>query len=134
MLRRGVRGRPDVAALASRDANGLYVMVWHYHDDDVSGPDANVTLKLRGLPVSAKTAEMTHYRIDEEHSNAFALWKEMGAPQSPTDEQYAELELRGKLQTLSSPRGIAVDKGETTINFSLPRAGVSLLITSFSHH
>ena len=64
----------------------------------------------------------------------FPNWKEMGAPQSPTDEQYAELESQGKLQTLSSPRSIAVDNGETTISFSLPRAGVSLLITSLSHH
>jgi xylan 1,4-beta-xylosidase len=133
MLRRGVRGRPDVAALASRDANGLYVMVWHYHDDDVPGPDASVTLRLQGLPASTKTAQLTHYRIDEKHSNAFALWKEIGAPQSPTDEQYAELESQGKLQTLSSPRSIAVDNGETTVSFSLPRAGVSLLITSFAH-
>ena len=31
---------PDVAALASLDGNRLCVLVWHYHDDDVPGPDA----------------------------------------------------------------------------------------------
>ena len=40
MLKDGVRGAtPDVSALASLEANRLSVMVWHYHDDDVPGPD-----------------------------------------------------------------------------------------------
>ena len=37
MMRRGVREKPDVSAFASRDGNKLYVMVWHYHDDDLPG-------------------------------------------------------------------------------------------------
>jgi xylan 1,4-beta-xylosidase len=38
--------RPDVSALASLDKNKLAVLVWHYHDDDVPGPDAAVDLTL----------------------------------------------------------------------------------------
>src|SRR5262249_29791707 len=55
MIKNGVRGaQPDVAAIASRDANGhrLTVMAWHYHDDDVAGPDADVTLTIDGLAQS----------------------------------------------------------------------------------
>src|SRR5213079_1534904 len=40
ILRNGVRARPDIAALASLDKNKLCVMTWHYHDDDVPGPEA----------------------------------------------------------------------------------------------
>src|SRR5262245_25929219 len=40
ILRSGVRERPDVAALASLDQRQLAVLLWHYHDDDVAGPDA----------------------------------------------------------------------------------------------
>src|SRR5262249_14239103 len=40
ILRQGVREKPDVSALASLDQNKLCVLVWHYHDDDVAGPDA----------------------------------------------------------------------------------------------
>jgi hypothetical protein len=33
-----------VAALASLDKKKLCIMVWHYHDDGVAGPDAAGTL------------------------------------------------------------------------------------------
>ena len=52
MLREGVRGAPDVAALASAEPGRASVMVWHYHDDDVPGPDAAVELSLAGFPAS----------------------------------------------------------------------------------
>src|SRR5262249_51315378 len=35
ILKEGVRGEPDIAALASLDAGKLCLMVWHYHDDDL---------------------------------------------------------------------------------------------------
>ena len=38
MLAHGVRGDPDVGVMASRSADELAVLVWHYHDDDVPGP------------------------------------------------------------------------------------------------
>ena len=49
ILAEGVRKAPDVGALASRAGEKVYVMVWHYHDDDVPGPDAAVELEIAGL-------------------------------------------------------------------------------------
>ena len=100
IVRRGVREQPDVAALASLDGDTLAVMVWHYHDDDVPGPAADIKLALEGLPVQSGTAQIQHFRIDEDHSNAYAAWKQMGSPQQPTDQQYAELEKAGQLAEL----------------------------------
>ena len=37
----GVRGEPDVNAVATRDDKGVSILVWHYHDDDVPGGDAD---------------------------------------------------------------------------------------------
>jgi xylan 1,4-beta-xylosidase len=128
ILRSGVRGQPDVSALASRNDRMLCIMVWHYHDDDLPGPAAAVMLSLTGLPGSADRATLAHYRIDESHSNAFTLWKEMGSPQSPNREQYAELEARGKLQQLSKATELPIRDGRSEIRFDLPRAGVSLLV------
>src|SRR5262245_26799542 len=51
IVRSGVRGKPDVSALASLDKNKLCVMAWHYHDDDVPGPSAEVEVLLTGLPL-----------------------------------------------------------------------------------
>lgn len=128
VLRHGVRQNPDVAALASLDDGKLCVMVWHYHDDDVPGPDAAVALELAGLPVTDGSSRVTHYRIDEQHSNAYALWKSMGSPQSPTDRQYAQLESQGKLQAVGEPKELLLSGGSTELEFRLPRSGVSLLV------
>ena len=50
ILANGVRGAPDVSALASLDGRKLAVMAWHYHDDDVAGPEAAVELRVTGFP------------------------------------------------------------------------------------
>lgn len=128
MLRNGVRQNPDVSALASRDGNKICVMAWHYHDDDLAGPAAAVSLQMTGLAPSISTAQLTHYRIDENHSNAFTLWKNMGSPQSPSEEQYQQLERKGMLEMIGEPRDIMVDSAKATLKFNLPRAAVSLLI------
>src|SRR5262249_33255097 len=50
ILAKGVRGTPDVSALAAVDGDTLTILAWHYHDDDVPGPDAEVALDIVGLP------------------------------------------------------------------------------------
>jgi xylan 1,4-beta-xylosidase len=127
VLSQGVRGAPDVAGLASRDGNRLAVLVWHYHDDDVAGPDAAVELAVAGLPSDATAAELAHYRIDERHSNAYAAWKRMGAPIAPDRAQYAELEAASRLALLDSPTTARVERGTVTLRFTLPRQAVSLV-------
>ncbi|HEY5807537.1 MAG TPA: hypothetical protein VIT67_06195, partial [Povalibacter sp.] len=79
MLANSVRDKPDVGAFASFDGNKLYIMAWHYHDDDVGGPDAQVSLTATGLRRSG-TASVTHYRIDQRHSNSYAAWQRLGSP------------------------------------------------------
>ena len=128
MLKSGVREKPDVAALASLDRNHLSILAWHYHDDDVPGPAADVTLTIEGLPKEVGEVRLEHFRIDEEHSNAFAAWKRLGSPQSPTAEQYAQLLKSGKLSALAEPANVQLQDGEAHLQFSLPRQAVSLLI------
>lgn len=127
MLKEGVRGKADVAALASLDGKKLAVMVWHYLDDDSPGPNAAVTLTIPGLPTSGE-AKLTHYRIDDSHSNAYTLWQSLGSPQKPTEAQYKELEQAGQLAELKGDVKVPVMNGNATVTFPLPRQGVSLLL------
>jgi xylan 1,4-beta-xylosidase len=128
MMRRGVREKPDVSALASRDGNKLYVMLWHYHDDDLPGPAANVELQLANLPVRTGTATIEHYTIDADHSNAYTAWQKMGSPQPPTPRQYAALERAGRLAEGAAIAPVAIADGAATLKLSLPRQAVSLLV------
>jgi xylan 1,4-beta-xylosidase len=128
----GVRGRPDVGVLASRDPDRLTVMMWHYHDDDVPGPDADVALSLAGLPAAATRARITRYRVDGEHGNAYAEWRRMGSPIAPNDAQYQRMRDAARLDSLTTdaPRRLAT--GELALRFRLPRQGVSLLVLDWS--
>ena len=127
----GVREQPDVAAMASLDGSQLAVLVWHYHDDDVAGADAAVSLAISGLPATASDARLTHYRIDDTHGNAYAEWKRMGSPIAPNETQYQRLIDASKLTTLEPPSRIATTNGSATLKFNLPRQGVSLLLVEW---
>jgi len=126
-----VRGAADISALASLDKNKLAVLVWHYHDDDVPAPDAAIELALNGLPVTNGAATLTHYRIDADHSNAYAAWRRMGSPLPLTDAQFAELEQAGQLTILGQPAAVTVQNRQTQVKFVLPRQGVSLLVLTW---
>lgn len=127
IVKDGVRGAPDVSALASLDGKKMSVMLWHYHDDDLPGPDADVELSLAGLPLATGEARVVHYRIDEAHSNPYGAWKRMGSPLAPTAEQYKELQAASQLARLEAPATVRLENGQATLRFALPRQGVSLV-------
>jgi xylan 1,4-beta-xylosidase len=127
LVKTGVRAAPDVDALATKSTHEAAVMLWNYHDDDLSAPDAEVRVTIAGIPPGVKRVLLEHYRIDETHSNAFTAWKKMGSPQAPTAEQTAQLKAAGQLELLTSPEWLDVAGGTVTVETALPRQAVSLL-------
>jgi xylan 1,4-beta-xylosidase len=51
----------------------------------------------------------------------------MGSPQSPSAEQYDQLQSAGQLQLLTSPAWIPIEHGVAHLQFTLPRQGLTLL-------
>ncbi len=127
LVKTGVRQAPDVDALATKSVREAAVMMWNYHDDDLPAPPTDVQITISGIPAGVDKVLLEHYRIDETHSNAYTAWKNMGSPQSPTLEQYAQLKAAGQLQLLTSPVWLDVDQGRVTVETTLPRQAVSLL-------
>ncbi len=127
ILAKGVRGAPDVSALAALDGNGLSILAWHYHDDDVPGPDAEVALEISGLAASDGPVLMRHYRVDRDHSNAYEAWKQMGSPPNPTPDQYASLLRSSRLALVDSPEWVRAEPGVLKVRMTLTRQAVSLL-------
>jgi xylan 1,4-beta-xylosidase len=126
MLAGGVKtAAPDLSAMASADDRTVSVLLSNYHDSGKPGPDAPIRLSVSGLP--AGRVLLQHFRVDNGHSNSYEAWKKIGSPQQPTPEQYVELERAGQLQTLESPRWVAVQDGRVQVEFPLPRHGVSLI-------
>ena len=127
IARAGVRTQPDIDAFATKSAHEAAVMLWNYHDDDLSAADTKVTVKIAGIAGDVHRVRLEHFRIDDNHSNAFTVWKAMGSPQEPTPEQYAKLKAAGQLELLSSPEWLDVSGGAVTITTQLPRQATSLL-------
>jgi xylan 1,4-beta-xylosidase len=123
----GVRGQPDIGVIAARKDREIEILLWNYHDDDLPVPATPIDLAITGLPTSEQRAVLEHFRVDSNHSNAFAAWKEMGSPLSPSAGEYEQLERVGQLQLLNSPAWVEVKQGSVNLKFDLPRQGISLL-------
>ena len=127
LIHEGVRREADIQALASRGRRALSVLLWHYHDDGVAGPDALVEMTLQGLERSLSQVRLTHYRIDEHHSNAYTAWQRIGAPAEPSPPQREALQQASDLATLAEPRNVPVREGRLLLRFPMPRQAVSLV-------
>ncbi|MFB6317847.1 hypothetical protein [Saccharicrinis sp. FJH54] len=122
-----VRGEArDINAMATINDSTATVMLWNYHDLNEITPAKHILVNLQGVP--AKKAALTRYRVDQDHSNAYEVWKTMGSPQQPTDEQYAILEEAGKLQQYEKAEVVRVKNGELSVSVDLPGQAVSLLV------
>lgn len=124
IMAEGVRNAPDVNAVATRDDRGVSVLAWHYHDDDLPGEAAEITLRIAGCPHGE--GSLAHFRMDHDHSNAFAVWQAMGSPQEVIGEDYLRLEAASKLALIEEER-VTAEGAAVTFRTTLPRQGVSLV-------
>ncbi len=123
----GVRGAADVDAFATADAHEAAIMVWNYHDAEKADSSVPAAITVTGLPKGASRVRLTHYRIDDSHSNAYTVWKAMGSPQNPSAAQIAELKSKDGLQLLESPRWAVVRDGVLNVSTVMPHHSISLL-------
>jgi xylan 1,4-beta-xylosidase len=130
-LEGGVGGPPDIDAMATAGGREAAVLLWNYQDEEKNAPPSPASVTVRGLPKGAARVLVTHYRIDDTHSNAYTVWKAMGSPQRPSPEQIAELKSAHGLELLESPRWTDVQAGAVSIATDLPRHAVSLIQISW---
>ena len=126
-----VRGdKPDINAIAAKSDHSATIMAWNYHDNNqLDVPSTPIVLNLDGIPVEKVLVK--HYRIDQDFSNSYSVWKEMGSPQNPNNEQISQLEQAGQLQMFTSPEWVEVNNGKVELKTDLPRQGVSLFELSW---
>jgi xylan 1,4-beta-xylosidase len=127
----GVRGAPDVDALATVNGRRAMVMVWNYQDTIALDPAVTGNVSVSGLPAGVKQVRVREWRIDDTHSNAYTVWKAMGSPAHPDAEQMAKLEAAGKLQETGAEKTVAAASGEVKLEQTLPGESVSLYEVSW---
>jgi xylan 1,4-beta-xylosidase len=122
----GVRGQPDVDALAAIDGDRVRILVWNYHDDLVAASPSAVTLEVAVPQAFEAHAVATHTRVDEHHGDAYTVWLSQGSPEDPSEVEIAEL--RAAMQpAVLEQRSLPVVRGRVSLSFELPRFGLSLV-------
>lgn len=129
ILADGVRSDADVGCLASSDGSRVWTLLWHYHDDDLPGPDAEVVVRFSGV---VPTAKFTVWRIDRDHANAYAAWQAMDSPVAPSREQYDQLMSASQLKPTSLTSDPTAETNESVVRFAIPRQGIVFLETELS--
>ena len=126
MVANSVTDAPDIDAVATRNGSEIDVLVWNYHDADVTVPNAGVVLAVDGL--HGKAVATAEYRMDASHSNAYRAWQQMGSPEQLSEEQKRQLEKAGALeQTVSGYSLRCRMEGATWTISPAPRQGVLLV-------
>jgi len=125
ILDSSIRKAADVGVLAAGGNREAAVMLWSYHDDDQFAASENVQVNVNGL--TGKTVTVTRFKIDQEHSNAYTVWKKMGSPQKPTAVQISQLQKAGQLQQIGKPQRLTVQNNAVSIPSALARQDVELL-------
>ena len=128
----GDGGGSLVEALATRrDDGSVSVLVWNGTlDQSKAGGDdilcRRVTLRVAGLD-KASPHELSHYRVDAEHSNITNVWARIsnGAPW-PDESQWAELHRADRLEELH-PARVVEPVDEIVVTFDLPMPGISFV-------
>ena len=128
ILKASVRTQPDINGMAVADGQSVKVLIWNYHDYLILAEPASIRLKVKLSPDFGSKAQVIHYRIDDTHSNAYTKWLELGSPQNPDAEMLAELKAAMELEMLEPAKLIDITNNEATLEFELPRFGLSLII------
>jgi xylan 1,4-beta-xylosidase len=123
----GVRDRPDVGVLATRGQQGrVDVLLWHYQDDDVPGPSADVHVVLTGLAPGLER-EAHVWRVDRDSGNAFAEWLRMGSPASPSKQQIDQLISASHVTKRALQLAPRAHDGSVSLDRQLPLHSVELI-------
>ncbi len=127
LMKSGGRNQTDLDVLATREHSSAAVLIWNYEPAATTSRSDNLRVTIRGIPPAIKHVLVTQYRIDNTHSNAYTVWKDMGSPQHPTPEQLVTLRGRDGLELLESPQWVESASGVLRMKSQLQEEGLSLL-------
>jgi len=127
----GGTGGDGVDAMATTSASGdeLQIVVYNFFATlNTTGSD-DVTVTVNNLPaaLAGKEVVVTHFRVDETHSNPYSVWTSQGSPTNPSEDQWRAMRQAQHLALLQ-PVSKATVSNTYTASFTMPRQAGSLLV------
>lgn len=130
----GFPNREKVVALACRveraGRTGYLVMVTHHEETRGSQQTRAATVTLAPASpggLGGASYNLTMWRVDRTHNNAFRRWQEFGSPERVTPTQAADLQATARLSNPSSRRVSTTSAGALALELELPPYSVQLL-------
>ncbi len=132
-----VEGEGNVGGMAARDTadGGVQVLIYNgqnpgggYRDDNYYEvqPAQDIGITITGLDPAA-SYDVTLYRVDEAHGNAWGAWDALGRPTMNEMDEAAWQTLRETMLSPAEPVGQALCGGTFSKTFSLASPGALLL-------
>lgn len=123
----GLEEAPEIDGWATMDGEDrVQILVYCHHDDVDRNECFPIRLVLEHLPMTG-AIQMRHYRIDADHSNAYAEWVRQGSPNYPNKGQKEAILRRSGLEFCEAPQTLLIHEGRLEHTFPLPTHGISLL-------
>ncbi|NLF40086.1 hypothetical protein GX586_11610 [bacterium] len=117
----------EIGAIATRADDGqIAVLIYNSRDRIMSSGCESIELELRGVPFSR--GMLAQYRIDDGHSDPYAVWEANGAPDRPSVQVYHAMRRRQELELYERPREMRAANGRVTLRFDLPLPSVHLVL------
>ncbi len=132
LMSSGGTGSDGVDAMATLSASGdeLQILVYNtFATLNTTGTDM-VTINMSNLPATLANKELfvTHFRVDETHSNPYSVWTSQGKPTNPTEAQWQAMKAQQHLALLQPVSKATVTTTYAVPSFAIPRQAGSLII------
>jgi len=109
----------DSALVTRREDGSFAIAVWNLSLPEEAGSPKTLTLRFKGLP-QASSARVS--MVDDEHGSPLLVYKQLGAPQSPTPAQIVQLR---KAAALPATESKAIE--HETLTLTLPPRALALI-------
>jgi xylan 1,4-beta-xylosidase len=119
-------GNINVDGMATTSDGNIQIMIYNYNQDVKDRELRKVELSVI-LP-SSKSYRLTHYRIDENHSNGYSVWKSLGKPLTPSDYQMNQIKSRQGLELYEPEKIIKPKNNIVMVPLEMPHHSVSLMV------
>lgn len=124
-----VAANGGIASFATRDSDRISILVVNYNHKHPfnDGISQKVSLNVKQHWDMEGDITISHWRIDDKHSNAYTVYKELGSPTIPNPMETDAIKRRmGPEMIAGYPQEIK-DKGTASLTFYLPCNSVSLV-------
>ena len=123
----GAGEKLDVGGYAVEGKNGeTQIVIYSHHEDRDLYEMADITIKVKGY-ADQSSLHVTHYRIDKEHSNAYAEYLRQGSPMYPEGEQYEAIKAKDGLEEYCTAYTVDSKNDIIELKFTMPTHGVSFI-------